>query len=259
MNHISGLDEAKMHAVGDERIDREREFHNTRFSTSTRQAQDKYYEVVEHGKRVYLDTVRTLARGADVLEYGCSNGVESIRLAPTCKSVVGIDISDVAIDQAAQAARRQGVTNARFLAMNAERMEFPDDQFDLAFGGGIVHHLDVEQAFREVARVLRPGGTAVFWEPLGHNPVINLYRRRTPEARTADEHPLLRQDFKVAERFFSTIDVRFYGLTTLGAVPFRNTPLFKPVYALTRAVDRALFLIPGVKWQAWYSLSLMKV
>src|SRR3546814_1101008 len=83
--------------------------------------------------------------------------------------------------------------------MNAEAMTFPDDSFDLVFGSGIIHHLDIDRAFGEIARVLRPGGRAVFIEPLGLNPAIELYRRFTPSARTPDEHPLLRRDFRSEE------------------------------------------------------------
>jgi hypothetical protein len=36
-----------------------------------------------------------------------------------------------------------------------------------------------------------PAGWALFSEPLGHNPLVNWYRNRTPEQRTEDEHPLL--------------------------------------------------------------------
>ena len=113
-----------MHGVGSQRIDREREFHNLRYATGTREAQDKYYRAVEDGKALYRETVRALARGADVLEYGCSTGVEGVALAPVCRSVTGIDISDVAIEQANRGARRLGLANARFLAGNAEAMAF---------------------------------------------------------------------------------------------------------------------------------------
>ncbi len=259
MAHSSGLETSTPPRTADEeRIDREREFHNLRFATGTREAQDKYYYAIEDGKELYLDTVRTLAAGADVLEYGCANGIESLKLAPSCRSIVGIDISDVAVAEATRTAELRGITNARFLRMNAERMEFPDDSFDLVFGAGIIHHLDVERAYGEIARVLRPGGTAVFWEPLGHNPLINFYRNRTPEARTADEHPLRRDDFRIAERHFRAVNVRFYGLTTLASVPFRNTAAFRPLRGVTRIVDRCAFLVPGVGWYAWYALIRMK-
>lgn len=40
-----------------------------------------------------------------------------------------------------------------------------------------------------------------FSEPLGHNPIINWYRNRTPEMRTEDEHPLLIKDIEFAKIF----------------------------------------------------------
>jgi ubiquinone/menaquinone biosynthesis C-methylase UbiE len=82
----------------------------------------------------------------------------------------------------------RGVVNAQFDVMNAEELEFEDAAFDVIFGSGIIHHLDVPRAYSELARVLAPGGSAVFVEPLGHNPLIRVFRNRTPELRTPDEH-----------------------------------------------------------------------
>ena len=47
---------------------------------------------------------------------------------------------------------------------------------------------------------MKPSAGALFIEPLGHNPVINLYRRRTPEQRTVDEHPLSWTTFRSSDR-----------------------------------------------------------
>ena len=58
---------------------------------------------------------------------------------------------------------------------------------------------------REIARTLKPGGTALFIEPLGHNPAHQLYRRMTPSMRTADEHPLLQSDLASARRHFGEV------------------------------------------------------
>lgn len=245
-------------SITDTRIDRERDFHNHRFSGETREAQDKYYSAIEHGAREYMQLVRRLSAGTDVLEYGCATGGNALSLAPSCRTVTGIDISDVAIDQASGRAARGGIGNASFHAMNAEAMTFPDASFDLVFGSGIIHHLDLERCYSEISRVLKPGGTAVFWEPLGHNVLINRYRDRTPEARTPDEHPLLRRDFTLARRHFGAVDLKFYGLLTLGSVPLRNTGLFRPVHAVAATLDRILFAVPGLRWQAWYTLAVLR-
>lgn len=236
------------------RLARERGFHNARFEHDDREAQLKYYDAIADCFRDYWARVDTLAAGADILEYGCAYGDNLLRLASVAHSATGIDISDVAITRGRERARARGLGNLRLETMNAEAMTFPDDSFDLVFGSGIIHHLDVDRAFAEIARVLRPGGRAVFVEPLGLNPVIELYRWLTPNARTPDEHPLLRRDFRRFDAAFRTTACRFYGLTTLAVVPFRRTAAKAPLFTLTRAVDRGLFALPAVKWLAWYSL-----
>jgi SAM-dependent methyltransferase len=236
------------------RLERERDFHNARFEHDDREAQLKYYDAIADCFRDYWARVDQLTVGADILEYGCAYGDNALRLAATARSATGIDISDVAIEKGRSRARQRGLANVRLEAMNAEAMDFPDASFDLVFGSGIIHHLDIDRAFAEIARVLRPGGRAVFVEPLGLNPLIEIYRRLTPNARTPDEHPLLRQDFRKFDAAFRTTSCRFYGLTTLAAVPFRRTAAKAPLFALTRAVDRGLFALPAVKWWAWYSL-----
>lgn len=237
---------------GLDRIERERLFHNHRFSEETREAQGKYYAAIKDGSAAFDRRSLELAGGADVLEYGCGNATRSRELASVARSVTGIDISDVAIAEAQCNASRDNLDNVRFRVANAEDMPFDDMSFDLVFGRGIVHHLDVERSMREVARVLRPGGAALFFEPLGHNPVLNAYRAGTPQARSVDEHPLVAGDFKIARRHFGDVDATFYGLTTILSVPWRDTPTGDAVLRTARIVDRALFSLPGVKWLAWH-------
>ena len=76
----------------------------------------------------------------------------------------------------------------------------------------------------------------------------------TPNARSVDEHPLLRKDFRLFDEVMGGGDHKLYGLGTLAVVPFRNTPLKSPLFAVTRLVDKMVLQIPGVKWGAWYAL-----
>lgn len=246
-------------AEDEKRLARERDFHNARFEHDDREAQLKYYEAIADCFQDYRARVAALASGADILEYGCAYGDNILHLAARAKSASGIDISDVAVARGRRRAREAGLANVHLDVMDAERMTFADDSFDLVFGSGIIHHLDIGRAIGEIARVLRPGGRALFVEPLGHNPAIALYRRLTPTARTPDEHPLLRPDFKRFDAAFAMTVYRYYGLTSLAVVPFRRTPAQRPIIAATRALDRALFALPAVKWWAWYALMEMQV
>jgi SAM-dependent methyltransferase len=153
---------------GDERLSREREFHNERFGAPEARRKDAFHFAIANGAEEYGRRVREAARGRDVLEYGCTGGA-SVALAASARSLAGIDISDVAIAQAVAAASAAGLDRARFQVDDAQHMSLPSDAFDLVCGSAIIHHLDVETAVREVRRVLRPGGRAIFWEPLGQN------------------------------------------------------------------------------------------
>jgi SAM-dependent methyltransferase len=223
-----------------ERLERERDFHTARFVHDNRKAQRKYYDAIADCFRDYWARVDQLSVGADILECGCTYGDNAMRLAATARSATGIDISDAAIERGRAWARQKGLANVRLEAMNAEAMSFPDDSFDLVFGSGIIHHLDIDRALGEIARVLRPGGRAVFVEPLGLNSAI--------------ARPLRRRDFCRFDAAFGATAYRFYGLTTLAVVPFRRTAAKAPLLAATRALDRGLFALPAVKWLAWYSL-----
>ena len=151
-------------------------------------------------------------------------------------------------------AKAEALNNASFDVMNAEQMDFEDSTFDLIFGSGIIHHLNIEKAYSEIARVLKPGGSAIFVEPLGHNPFINAFRRKTPELRTPDEHPLLKNDCQFARNYFDHVDIKFYGLTTLWAIPVIKTGIAKPLITFGKITDKLLLKVPGLKWWAWYCL-----
>ncbi|RFB75511.1 class I SAM-dependent methyltransferase [Methylovirgula sp. 4M-Z18] len=240
------------------KIERERQFHNERFihEADPRQHLDKWYASIRHGAEWQNELVRRYANNADVLEYGCSTGglsIDELRLPEICRSFTGIDISDVAIAKANRHADAAGFTNARFLAMDAEAMSFADGSFDLVFGRGIIHHLDIDKSFGGIARVLRKDGVAIFCEPMGHNPILNLYRKTTPDIRTIDEHPLKMADFVVARRHFARVETKFYGLFS-AASRFLDPASNRLPYRASKAFDNWILRAPAIGRYAWYCL-----
>ncbi len=172
-------------------------------------------------------------------------------------SAVGIDISEVSIENCRQKANEAGVGDrVTYQAMDAEALEFADQAFDLIIEYGVLHHLDLDKSMSELCRVLTPDGAFIGTETLSHNPLIRRYRRKTPELRTAweAEHILGRPQFQLISRYFDRVDLVFFHLATLAAVPFRQTALFPYLLAPLRLIDRLLLKIPGVKWQAWQVL-----
>jgi ubiquinone/menaquinone biosynthesis C-methylase UbiE len=115
------------------------------------------------------NTVRSLrqTRPQRLLHVGCGRGADAIRYAQLGFDVQGIDISPRAIEVASESAGRHELTGTvQFSVQPAEALEFPDGSFDLVVGVNVLHHLDAAGAIREASRVLRPGGTAIFKEPL---------------------------------------------------------------------------------------------
>jgi ubiquinone/menaquinone biosynthesis C-methylase UbiE len=238
------------------RQQREREFHNETFAENKRARAAKFYAIDRTSRAAYERQIHDRPECKDVLEYGCGRGSAAFDLAAAGARVTGIDISDVAIDLATRRGAERGLADVlRFRVMDAERLAFEDASFDLVCGSGILHHLDIDRAYAEIARVLRPGGRGVFVEALGHNPLINLYRRRTPQLRTVDEHPLRIGELELARHYFSDASFEYFHLTSLAALPLRRQRVFPTVVETLERVDQALFRrIPYLRRQAWVAV-----
>jgi SAM-dependent methyltransferase len=101
--------------------------------------------------------------GRDVLEVGCGSAPCARWLAIEGARVTAFDLSAGMLRYAAAANEATGV-DVPLVRANAERLPFASESFDIACSafGGVPFVADVGATFREVARVLRPGGSWVF-------------------------------------------------------------------------------------------------
>lgn len=234
------------------KIKNERTFFNEAFEKDTRASASKYYVITQSSRSHYYKCILSHSKGQTVLEFGCGTGSSAHMLSPYAKKIVGIDISEVGIEKARQRARSEGFENIDFLVMDAEQLAFPDKSFDLVCGTSILHHLDLRKSLGEIVKVLKPEGKAVFIEPLGTNPVINLYRYMTPSLRTKDEHPFGSKDLLTFEEFFSKVDIVFFHFLSLLSVPLRHMSAFEKILNFLDAIDRRIFdWLPFSKVFAW--------
>lgn len=242
------------------RQEREAAFHDRAFASDLRAPAHRFWAANRKTDQRYEELLSELGGGRRVLEYGCGEGSFALALARDGAEVLGIDISEVGIDHARERAHREGVeTRTEFRVMDAMNLELPDDEFDLVCGRGILHRLELDSVLSEIARVLKPDGNALFSEPLGHNPAINLYRRMTPEMRTPDEHPLVMSDFELAHKHFDEVELEFFTLSSLAAVPLRNRRSFGRAVEMLDRLDQMLFrAIPYLKRHAWIVLLHLK-
>jgi SAM-dependent methyltransferase len=156
-------------------------------------------------------------RGRDVLDFGCGHGMAAVMLARRGARVTAVDLSPSYVAEAQRRAEVNGVT-VRLLVADGERLPFADGSFDRVWGNAVLHHLDLVRAGRELRRVLRPGGVAVFCEPWGDNPLLRLARQQLPypgKGRTADEQPLRSRDLTMLRQIFPTLEVRGYQLFSM--------------------------------------------
>lgn len=199
-------------------------------------------------------------QGIKVLDFGCGNGENGIYAAQCGAEVMGIDISPEGVANANLNAKQAGVDDhCRFEVMDGENMVFADNTFDLAVEYGVLHHMDLDKAMAELNRVLKIDGEMICVEALRHNPIIHWYRKRTPHLRTQweVEHILGVQDLSVARKYFCKVDVKFFHLAVLAAVPFRKTRFFKPMRTFLNKIDSILLRNETLGKYGWIMIIIM--
>jgi ubiquinone/menaquinone biosynthesis C-methylase UbiE len=215
----------------------------------------KYYSISQTNRHFVENWLTQRCAGKHVLDYCCGAGDYALLMAEVGAKSWGIDISPVSVERAQSEARRRNLeARTIFATMDGEATAFTDNHFDLIVESGVLHHLDLERAYRELARILKPTGEIICIEALRHNVFIHLYRKLTPHLRTAWEtdHILGRTEIRMAEKYFNKVQVaNFFHLATIGAVPFRNSRVFYPLLQVLEGVDSALLRCPVIKWQAW--------
>ncbi|MCR4324827.1 MAG: class I SAM-dependent methyltransferase [Candidatus Curtissbacteria bacterium] len=154
--------------------------------------------------------------GKRVLDLGCGFGETAVYWATKGAKVDAIDISSESIELAKKLATKYKVSkNCNFKQMAAEDLKFKDNYFDYVFGNGVLHHVQLMEAGKEIKRVLKKGGRAAFVEPLKYNPVINVYRRIANEVRTPTENPLGFGDINKLKTVFPHVKHSEYEMLTL--------------------------------------------
>ncbi|MET0557953.1 MAG: class I SAM-dependent methyltransferase [Solirubrobacterales bacterium] len=121
-------------------------------------------------EQVRLKLVKALGKldGAsfgDALEIGSGTGYFSLNLVQlgVIQRLTATDISPGMLKRLATTAEALGVEDVTTVATEAEELPFEDESFDLVFGHAVLHHIpDLERAFAEFKRVLRPGGAIAF-------------------------------------------------------------------------------------------------
>jgi SAM-dependent methyltransferase len=257
------MNERQKHGVLADRHEAERVFHDHKFAT--RDSLPRHYNAnptaAVFGRM--LGMIGPDLTGLRVLEYGCGEGWITAELASRGAHVSAFDISPVAVDQTKNALSRRGLLDrCSVQVMAGESLAYESNAFDIVVGFAILHHLELTPALRELRRVLAPSGKAYFAEPLGSNPLINAYRRLTPQYRTPDEKPIDLRELHQRASEFSRLDHHEQLLFAAGALVLCYVPgltrMAGPAQRwLMRVDDALLHSAPWAGMWAWYSIIVL--
>ncbi|MGJ5814186.1 methyltransferase domain-containing protein [Paludibaculum fermentans] len=159
-----------------------------------------------------------LARNKRVLDIACGMGYGSFELSKHAARVVGLDVSDEAVNAARD---RYQAPNLQFLTAPAQQIPLDDHSFDLIVAFEVIEHLaDWEALLGQAKRLLAPGGQFIVSTP------NKLFYAET--RRLAGPNPFHVHEFEFAE-FHSELS-RFFPSVTMflqnhvQAISFHPTP-----------------------------------
>ena len=200
-------------------------------------------------------------RGKTVLDYGCGDGANTLLLARQGAQVKALDISPELTNIARQRLAANRITGmVEFIIGSAHDVPLPDDSVDVVFGMAILHHLDLESSAREVKRVLRKGGRAIFREPVSNSKLFRFLRGLIPY-RAQDvspfERPLSHKELAQYADGFSSYRARAFRLPTTNLV-YTLPPLERRLSRACHRFDAAVLkMIPALSRYATVSVMEM--
>lgn len=166
---------------------------------------DEFFEACTSPEnRLILSAIGELT-GKKILELGAGLGEASIYFAKNGAIVTATDISDGMLNVIRKMADLASLKHIECRQCASNDLPFKDSEFDIVYAANLLHHTDIEATLKEASRVLKKGGLFVSWDPLAHNPFINIYRKKAMEVRTADEHPIKMNQLSLFRKYFSHV------------------------------------------------------
>ncbi|QDK42028.1 hypothetical protein DOM21_11335 [Bacteriovorax stolpii] len=177
---------------------------------------NSYWRAYELSMKHYQSTYHT---PVSLLDFGCGPGDNALRFSKIGYQVTGFDICEENVKNCREIFSLHPTDErASFVVCAAENLPFPERSFDAVVGIDILHHVDIPTAMKEIHRVLKEDGIAIFREPLDV-PLLDWLRNTTLLKRlfpnspslehhiTQDERKLNSEDLKTIRKMFPDIKI----------------------------------------------------
>lgn len=138
---------------------------------------------IGRGWQFALRSTLPFNRYRKILDVGTGTGFFSVLLGRSGYRMTGIDITPAMVEEAKKEAEKFDV-KARFMVMDAQNLRFKDESFDAIITRNLTWTLpDVEKAYQEWYRVLRPGGRLINYDANYANAIM---KGDVPRTKTGD-------------------------------------------------------------------------
>ena len=217
---------------------------------------------VQYHHAALVDVITFANPRGDVLEVGCGNGsfLEMLSTQKTVQTLSAIDLSNEMLKYAnSRMCSTEREVPWRISRGDGERLPYNDASFDCVFARGLLHHLpSPKKGASEIARILRPGGTAVLVDPYRNliTAVPRLISRRTSHFDADHKNFSLRELKKIFAGSLKIETVKFWGYVAYPLLGFPDVLNFNwlPLQKLYRPLvnfDNAVSKIPLVNRLSW--------
>jgi len=135
------------------------------FAGKDKKDRKKYFKQIEEYRYQQEPFIHSFAqfsryRNQKILEVGMGAGTDFLQFCRSGANAHGVDLTENSIKLIKERLALENL-QASIQTINAEKLPFPDNNFDLVYSFGVIHHSDKPQnIINEIYRILKPGAEA---------------------------------------------------------------------------------------------------